>query len=114
MAAIVGAAVTLIAFGLLQGRAGDTGLSAPSRAQHRYELHAVEEIAPANGRVVKSVYRFDTVTGKAWRIGANPVQTNPQDPKAIVIWAEGWEEVPESLDLAVAKAQAEWQRAIAR
>jgi hypothetical protein len=60
------------------------------------------------------VYRLDIITGKTWRMSSNPVPTASKDQQnnPIVMWADGWEEMPESPETAVAKAQAEYQRAV--
>jgi len=48
------------------------------------------------------------ISGKSWRVSSKPAfvsedsQHNP-----VVLWAYGWEEMSESPDTAVAKAQAE-------
>jgi hypothetical protein len=77
-------------------------------AQQRFQLYSIDETSPANGKTVKSVYRFDRVTGKAWRISSRPFEVSrdaQHDP--MVNWADGWEEMPESPEAAVAKEQAE-------
>ena len=80
----------------------------------RYQLYSIEETATPSGKNVKSVYRIDTITGNTWRITANPVPTASKDSQnnPIVMWPDGWEELPESPEAAVAKAQAEYQRAL--
>lgn len=82
-------------------------------AQRRYQLYSTDETSMANGKTFKSVYRLDTVSGKTWRMSSSPVQTTAQDAQhnPVVTWADGWEEMPESAEAAVAKAQAEWRRA---
>ena len=84
-----------------------------SPAQERYRLYRIDETSNANGKTVKSVYRLDVTTGKTWRIASSPVATGAQDAQhnSVVSWADGWEEMPESTDAAVAKMQAEFQRA---
>jgi hypothetical protein len=84
-----------------------------SPAQERYRLYSIDETSNANGKTVKSVYRLDVVTGKTWRIESKPVPAGVQDAQhnPIVSWADGWEEMLESTDAAVAKMQAEFQRA---
>lgn len=86
------------------------------RAQRRYQLYSIDETSSASGKTVKSVYRLDTVSGKTWRMSSSPVQTTAQDAQhnSVVTWADGWEEMPESPEAAVAKAQAEWRRATSR
>lgn len=85
------------------------------RASHapRYVLYGMDETSSANGKIVKSVYRIDTITGKTWRVSSNPIPIGGQDPQhnPTVTWADGWEEMPESAEAAIAKAQAEWKRA---
>src|SRR6266576_1243892 len=78
-------------------------------ARRRYQLYSIDETASPSGKNVKSVYRLDTITGKTWRITANPVPTGSKDSQnnPIVLWPDGWEELPESPEAAVAKAQAE-------
>jgi hypothetical protein len=85
-----------------------------SPLQPRYRLYSIDETSSANGKTVKSVYRLDTIRGRTWRLSSNPVQTAAQDAQhnPVVTWADGWEEMPESAEAAVAKAQAEWQRAM--
>jgi hypothetical protein len=85
-----------------------------SPTQARYQLYGIDETSSANGKTVKSVYRLDALSGKTWRLLSNPVQTAAQDAQnnPIVTWADGWEEMPESREAAVAKAQTEWQRAM--
>jgi hypothetical protein len=85
---------------------------APSR--RRYQLYSIEETASPSGQNVRSVYRLDTISGKTWRISANPVPTESKDSQnnPLVMWPEGWEELPESPEAAVAKAAAEYQRAV--
>ncbi len=80
----------------------------------RYQLYSVEETASPSGKNVKSVYRLDTISGKTWRLSANPVPTASKDSQnnPIVMWPDGWEELPESPGAAVAKAQAEYGRAV--
>jgi hypothetical protein len=84
-----------------------------AQSQPRYHLYSIDETSSANGKTVKSVYRLDTVSGKTWRMTSNPVQTTAQDAQhnPVVAWADAWEEMPESAEAAVAKAQAEWRRA---
>jgi len=83
-------------------------------AHRRYQLYSIEETSSANGKNVKSIYRLDTISGKTWQLSANPVATDSKDSQnnPIVMWADGWEELPESREAAVAKAQAEYQHAI--
>ena len=80
----------------------------------RYQLYSIEETVSPSGKNVKSVYRLDTISGKTWRISSNPVPTASKDSQGnpITMWPDGWEELPESPEAAVAKAQAEYQRAI--
>ena len=82
-------------------------------AQQRYQLYSIDETSSANAKTVKSIYRLDTVSGRTWRMSSNPVQTPAQDAQhnPVVTWADAWEEMPESAEAAVAKAQAEWRRA---
>ena len=81
--------------------------------QPRYQLYGVDEMSAANGKTVKSVYRLDTITGKTWRMSSNPVPIGGQDAHGnpAITWADGWEEMPESPEAAVAKAEEEWRRA---
>ncbi len=76
-------------------------------AHRRYQLYSIEETSSANGKNVRSIYRLDTVSGKTWRISSNPVPTAAKDSQnnPMVIWAAGWEELPDSPEAAVAKAQ---------
>src|SRR6266849_6736080 len=79
-------------------------------AQQRYQLYNVDDISPASGKTVKWVYRLDTVSGKTWRMSSNPAVISGNE---IATWADGWEEMPESPEAAVAKAQAEFRPAAA-
>ena len=83
--------------------------------QSRYQLYGVDETSSANGKTMKSVYRVDTISGKTWRMSSNPVPIpvggDPQHPT--VNWADAWEEMPESPEAGVAKAQEEYRRAAA-
>jgi hypothetical protein len=47
-------------------------------------------------------------------MSSNPVTTTAQDAQhnPVIDWADGWEEMPESPEAAVAKAQEKWQRAV--
>jgi hypothetical protein len=80
--------------------------------QPRYRLFSFDETAAGNGKTVKSVYRIDTLTGKAWRISSSPVDVGAYDAQKnpVMAWADGWEEIAESRELAIAKVQAEWKR----
>jgi hypothetical protein len=82
-------------------------------AQQRYQLYGVDETAPATGKTVKSVYRIDMLSGKTWRVNSKAFLTGTQDEqnKPMLNWADGWEEIPESQDAAVAKEQAQWRAA---
>lgn len=77
----------------------------------RYQLYGIDETSSADGKTVKSVYRLDTISGKAWRISSKPYQfSQDAQGKPMINWADGWEEMPESPDAAVAKSQQELQR----
>jgi hypothetical protein len=82
--------------------------------QPRYQLYSIDETSAASGKTVKSVYRLDTISGKAWRISSSPLQIGAVDGqrKPVVAWADAWEEFAESSEAAVAKEQAGWQRAL--
>ena len=82
--------------------------------QPRYQLYSIDETSAASGKTVKSVYRLDTISGRAWRISSSPLQTGAVDAqhKPVVGWAVAWEELAESAEAAVAKEQAGWQRAL--
>lgn len=82
--------------------------------QPRYQLYSIDETSAASGKTVKSVYRLDTISGRAWRISSSPVQTGALDAqhKPVVTWADAWEQLAESSEAAVAKEQAGWQRAL--
>jgi hypothetical protein len=81
--------------------------------QQRFQLYGVDETAPATGKMVKSVYRIDTVSGKTWRLTSKPFFTGSQDAQhnPMTSWADGWEEMPESPEAGMAKEQAEWRAA---
>ncbi len=81
-------------------------------SRQRFQLYGVDETA-LDGKTVKSVYRIDTVSGKTWRVKSKAFFTGTQDAqhKPMVNWADGWEEMPESPEAAVAQEQAEWRAA---
>jgi hypothetical protein len=76
--------------------------------QPRYQIYSVDEISPASGTTVKSVYRLDTISGRTWRVSSSPLQTGTVDAqhKPVVAWADVWKEMEESPEAAVAKEQA--------
>jgi len=80
--------------------------------QQRFQLCGVDETA-GNGKTVKSVYRIDTVSGKTWRVTSKPFFTGAQDEQhnPLASWADGWEEMPDSPEAAIAKEQAGWENA---
>jgi hypothetical protein len=77
--------------------------------QQRYQLYNVDDVSSVSGKTVKWVYRLDTVSGRTWCMSSNPVPTKGQDAQhnPIIMWADGWEEMPESPEAAVAKTQAQ-------
>ena len=79
-------------------------------AQQRYQLYNLEDISEASGKTIKSIYRLDTVNGRTWRMSMKPALTSGM---RIITWGEGWEEMPESLEAGVTKAQEEFRRAAA-
>ena len=82
----------------------------------RYQLYGVDETSSENGKTVKSVYRVDTITCRTWRVSSSPLPTGAVDAqhKPVAAWVDAWEEMPESEEAAVAKAQAGWQSALDR
>lgn len=90
------------------------GITARRRVPARYLLYGVDETVAAIGKTVKSAYRIDTVSGKTWRIESKPFFTGSHDAqnKPMTSWADGWEEMAESPDAAVAKQQAEFRAAM--
>lgn len=87
------------------------GYNAP---RHRYVMNAVEETSPNNGRSVRNIYRVDALTGKAWRLSSWPIPSRSRDQqgKEIIMWADAWEEVAESQDVAIRKVMADWEQAV--
>jgi hypothetical protein len=84
------------------------------RAPARYQLYGIDETSSGNGKTVKSVYRLDMISGRTWRVSSKPfVASGDLQHNPLVNWADGWEEMPESPEAAVAKAQAEWRHAAA-
>lgn len=82
-------------------------------AQQRYQLCSVDETSSSNGKTLKSVYRLDTVTGKASRVSSRPFEVSRDaQHNPMVNWADGWEEMPEPPGAAVAKEQAEIKRTL--
>jgi len=82
-------------------------------AQPRFQLYNVDDTSEASGKTVKWIYRLDTVSGKTWRMSSNPavMSEDAQHKPIIATWGDGWEEMPESPEAAVAKAQAEFRHA---
>jgi hypothetical protein len=82
-------------------------------AHPRYQLYGIDETSSYNGKTVKSVWRLDTISGKAWRkssrAGLNKTLGNDEQGNPRFIIGEGWEEMSESPWAAVAKEQAEWE-----
>src|SRR6266496_5338342 len=73
----------------------------------RFHLYGIDETSSADGKTIKSVYRLDTISGRAWRISSKPYQfSQDAQGKPMINWADGWEEMPESPDAAIAKSQA--------
>jgi hypothetical protein len=81
-----------------------------SSAQPRYQLYGIDEISPFDGKTVKSVFRLDTISGKTWRLSSNALATGVDKPS--FDFADGWEEMPESPEAALAKGRAKWDRVL--
>lgn len=93
--ALLGAICALLLWQTAAGREGPR--------QH-YQLKSVDETTRDGNHTVKSLYRMETTTGHTWHLESSPVWTGSHDTAGqdIVVWADGWQEIPESTELAIA------------
>jgi hypothetical protein len=74
--------------------------------QQRYQLCSVDETSSGTDKTVKSVYRHNY--RKDWRMSARLWEmSRDAQNQPMVNWADGWEEMPESTEAAVALEQAQ-------